>query len=119
MNIFRYDGTAWISMQTLTDPNYPSSDNTYFGYTVSISENYLMVSRPLSDVGSVLDQGTVMIYQRIGLAWQSLLNVIDPGGYSDNRFGFSAAVDATSKRFVIGVAHYGNNSGKVVFGKIN
>lgn len=101
----------------MTDPGGAASD--FFGYSVSISGNYAIVGAYGDDVGGNANQGSATIYQRVGLGWQKLQYVTDPGGNANDFFGGSTAIDGTSKRFLNGAYNYGGGSGKVVFGKIN
>jgi FG-GAP repeat len=55
----------------------------------------------------------------VGLGWQKLQYVTDPGGNQNDFFGYSTAIDGTTQRFLIGAVGYASHSGKVVFGKIN
>lgn len=114
---YRYDGSSWVLMQKLTDANGGPGDN--FGYSVSISGNYVIVGAYFDDVGSQLDQGSASIYLRMGLGWQKLQYVTDPGGNPNDYLGSAIAFDSITKQFLIGVYGYANNSGKVVFGKVN
>jgi hypothetical protein len=43
----------------------------------------------------------------------------DPGGNLNDGFGTSVSIDGASQRFLIGASGYVNNSGKIVFGKVN
>jgi FG-GAP repeat len=115
--IYQYTGSSWVSMQTLTDAA-GTADNL-FGYSVSISGNYAIVGATHADVGSNPNWGSAIIYQRVGLGWQKLQYVTDPGGQSGNSFGSSTAIDDTNQRFLIGASDYAGGSGKVVFGKVN
>ncbi len=67
----------------------------------------------------IVEKGAAIIYLRIGLGWQRVQYVADPGGKGNDRFGTVAAVDGTSHRFLIGAHGYAATTGKVVFGKVN
>ena len=116
-SIDQYNGSNWVLMNKITDATGAADD--YFGYSVSISGNYAIVGAYTDDIGANINQGSASIYQRLGLGWQKLQYVTDPGGNSGDLFGFSTAIDGTTKRFLNGVPFYAYRSGKVVFGKVN
>ena len=116
-SIYQYNGTNWVLMQKITDATGAAGDN--FGVSVSISGSYAIVGAYQDDVGANFRQGSSSIYQRLGLGWQKLQYLTDPGGNANDNFGVSAAIDGTSKRFLNGASRYAGSSGKVVFGKVN
>jgi hypothetical protein len=65
------------------------------------------------------NQGTVSIYQRVGLSWQKLQYLSDPAGNANDEFETSPAIDGASQRFLNSVPRYAGLSGKVVFEKVN
>jgi hypothetical protein len=109
---FRFNGSYWEVMQKLTNLNREAGDG--FGSSVSISRNYVIVGAYFTHLISpnVVEQGAASIYQRVGLGWQRLQYIIDPGGNKFDWFGISAAIDGTIKRFLIGASGYTNSSGK-------
>ena len=101
----------------LTDADGAASD--YFGSSVLISGNHAIVGAFADDVGANTDQGSAIIYQRIGLVWKKLQYVTDPSGDPNDIFGISAGIDGTNRRFIIGAPYVVGFNGNVVFGKIN
>jgi FG-GAP repeat len=116
-SFYQYNGTSWLLMQKVYDANGAASDQ--FGISVCISGNYAVVGAYSDDVGSNVNQGAASIYQRVGLGWQKLQYVVDPAGNADDVFGNSVYVDGLTKQFLAGSPFYINQSGKVIFGKIN
>jgi hypothetical protein len=116
-SIYQWNGTNWVLMQKITDATGAAND--FIGQSVSISGNYAIVGTSADDVGVNGDQGSASIYQRVGLGWQKLQYVTDPGGNPSDFFGYSTAIDGSTQRFLIGAVGYASLSGKVVFGKIN
>jgi hypothetical protein len=116
-SIYQLNGGIWVLMNKITDTNGAAGDN--FGTSVSIKGNYAIVGSSQDDVGANYDQGSAIIYQRVGLGWQKVQYVTDPGGNLHDRFGTAVDIDETNKRFIVGVDGYSGNSGKVIFGKIN
>jgi hypothetical protein len=116
-SIYQYNGSSWVLMQKITDASGAGGDS--FGYSVSISGNYAIVGANQDDVGANADQGSASIYVRVGLGWQRLQYVVDPGGNANDQFGYGTAIDGTNLRFLVGANGYANSSGKAVFGKVN
>ncbi len=116
-SIYRYNGSNWELLSKITDATGAASDS--FGWSVSISGSYAIVGAPYDNVGANSDQGSASIYQRVGLGWQKLQYVTDPGGNLSDYFGYSVSFEGSTQRFVIGSYTYANYSGKVVFGKVN
>jgi FG-GAP repeat len=116
-SIYRYDGTNWVLMKKITEDPFSATDDA-FGNSVSISGNYAIVGAPYDDAGDAVFRGAATIYQRVGMGWQKLQYVIDPGGTAPDYFGSSTAIDGTTKRFLIGASGY-IGGGKAVFGKVN
>jgi FG-GAP repeat len=116
-SIYQRIGSTWELMQKITDAANTAGD--LFGSSVSISGNYAIVGAKSDDVGSNTAQGSANIYQRVGMGWQKLQYITDPGGNDGDTMGESASIDGITKRFIIGVPGYGNTVGKVLFGKIN
>jgi FG-GAP repeat len=123
VSIYQLTGGSWVLMQKITDATGAASD--YFGVSVFISGNYVIVGASNDDVGANVTQGSATAYQRIGLGWQKVQYIIDPSGVGSvfgiggDRFGSKVSIDATSKRFLISAIGYASSSGKVVFGKLN
>jgi hypothetical protein len=115
--IYQWSGSNWVLMNKITDVAGATGDR--FGYSVSISGNYAIVGAYLDDDGGNFDQGSSSIYQRIGMGWQKLQYITDPGGNSIDLMGRSTAIDGITKRFLLGVPGYIVFSGKVLFGKVN
>ena len=115
-SVYYYNGSNWVFMQKLSDANGSASD--IFGASVSISGNYIIIGALQDDIGTNTNQGSSTIYVRVGNYWQKLQFFNDPAGAANDDFGRSVAIDATTKRFVVG-AYFALPGGKVVFGKLN
>jgi len=116
VHAFRFDGSSWIYMERLSDSN-PFS-NEQFGYHVSMSGKYALVGANRDNTVG-MNRGAATLYQRVGNGWQKILLITDPGTRLSDEFGISTAIDATTRRFLIGAHAYRNNSGKAIFGRIN
>ena len=113
---YQWNGSNWVLMQKITDPLGNNGDN--FGFSVSISDDHVIVGATYGNGINGL-QGTAYIYVRVGLGWQLLQKVTDPGSTGVENFGRSVAVEGNTKRFLCGARLYSSESGKVLFGKIN
>lgn len=116
-SIYHYINGSWIFMQTMSEANSIADD--YFGISVSLSGNFLIVGTYHDDIGSNTNQGSASIFMRVGNAWGKLQYVTDPMGNTDDGFGITTALDGSTRHFLIGANGYANSSGKIVFGKIN
>ena len=112
-SIYQFNGSNWVLMQKITEISGAASDN--FGISVAISDNYVIVGANQS----VTNRGSATIFLKVGNGWQKLQHITDPGGNSNDNFAFATAIDGITKQFFIGAYGYVNNTGKVVFGKIN
>lgn len=104
--------------QKVFDPAGSAGD--FFGSSVCITDQYAVAGALLDEPGTYfLNQGTATIYQKVGLGWQKLQFISDPGGLQSDNLGCSVSLDETSKRFVLGAYNYSFSSGKILFGKLN
>ena len=119
-SIYRYDGSSWQLMQKMFNIDGKPFDK--FGNSVALSGDYAMVGIYNHDAGTntaQADVGAAVIYRRMGVTWQRIQYLTDPGANTEDWFGFAVAIDGVTKRFASSAARYGNGSGKAVFGKIN
>lgn len=71
------------------------------------------------DIGSNANEGSATLFVKVGNSWQQLQFVTDPAGGANNEAGTSVAIDAITKRFIIGSPGAFGKKGKVMFGKVN
>ncbi|MBL7726771.1 MAG: hypothetical protein JNM68_03750 [Dinghuibacter sp.] len=114
---YQLSGLAWLQIQKITDVLGAVDDR--FGGSVSLSGNYAIVGAADDDIMPANNQGTATIYQRVGLGWQKLQFVSDPGFAPGDNLGTAVGVNGATKRFFCTVSPYALFSGKVLFGKIN
>lgn len=115
-SIYNFGGISWQLTQKITDPLGLSGDA--FGVSVFISGKYALIGAVFHDEGSNINQGTANVYTRIGNGWQKLQTITDPAGAANDNLGKGVAIDAASKRFLIG-AYIAFPGGKAIFGKLN
>lgn len=111
--IFHYNGATWVLTEQLFEQTPAAGEQ--FGNHVSISGNYAIVG----ESGDQMNRGSATIFQRVGLGWQKLQYVTDPAIRLNDAFGYSTAIEGSSRRFIIGAQGYRNSSGKAIFGRIN
>jgi hypothetical protein len=88
--IFQYNGTSWILTQKLTDPAGIAYD--FFGSSVSISGNYLIVGARAGAVGPNPDYGYASIYRYNGSSWIFQQKLTDIDGADGDGFGYSVSI---------------------------
>ncbi|HEV7783663.1 MAG TPA: hypothetical protein VGO58_20480 [Chitinophagaceae bacterium] len=117
--IYIYDGSDWSLLDNVSDSEGLTGD--YFGISVAISDDLAMAGSYWDDVGSNNNQGSAVLFRRIGNVWRRIIKISDPSGESSDTFGYSTAIDAGSKRFLVGAPQSSGNGqrGLVFFGKIN
>jgi hypothetical protein len=90
--VFFRAGPAWSFQQKLTasDPNQLN----YFGYSVAIDANTIIVGAYNSNPSSIPYAGSAYIFTRSGQLWsqQAVLRASDP--FEGDHFGYSVAIDA-------------------------
>jgi FG-GAP repeat len=89
-SIYQLTGGSWVWMNKITDPAGAVDDN--FGYSVSISGNYAIVSAPSYAVLSNMNQGSASIYQLLGASWVWINRINDGGGAAGDNFGTSVSI---------------------------
>lgn len=115
--IFERNGVNWSQQIKLTEPN--GAANHWFGHSVSISGNQLLIGTPLDDDNG-LRSGSAYIYENNGTSWVFQSKLLPSDGASEAVFGWS--VDLSGDKAIIGALsdENGQNSGSAyVFEKIN
>ena len=85
--IFERTGTVWNQQAYLETPS--GDIRTWFGYSVAIFEDTLVVGTPYEDSSS----GAVYIFTRSGNTWNQEAHLQLSIPYSSERFGFSVDID--------------------------
>jgi hypothetical protein len=89
--VFTRSGTTWSQQQELTASDGAASD--FFGGTVSISGDTVVVGAARHKVGANTSQGAAYVFTRSGTTWSQQQELTaDDGGQGDN-FGVGVAVD--------------------------
>lgn len=100
VQVFKFNGTAWVFHQQLTHPT-PASDDL-FGSVVSISENFIAITVDNDTEGNP-NNGSVQVFKLMGSTW-TFDQGIGVATYinSDN---FGDALDVSGNTLVIGASN--------------
>ncbi|MCP4614576.1 MAG: hypothetical protein GY845_38335 [Planctomycetes bacterium] len=85
--IFKRDGSTWTQQAKLNAGDRAASD--YFGYSVSISGEYVLIGAYRDGYGS----GSAYIFKRNGATWTEQAKLTGGDAAYDARFGISVAMD--------------------------
>ncbi len=102
-SIYQFNGTTWVLMQKITDAAGAAVDR--FGYSVSISGNYVIIGAPSCDNPNYVDIGAALIFKYNGSSWV-LMQKIFSSGNSGDWLGVSVSIDGNYA--IIGVYQAGN-----------
>jgi hypothetical protein len=114
VSIYQYNGTNWMLMQKIQDATGAAND--FFGYSVSISDNYVIVGAAYDDGVAGSDQGSVSIYQYNGTNWVLMQKIQDATGAADDNFGCSVFI---SGNYAIVGAYHANGAAGPFQGSAN
>jgi hypothetical protein len=88
--IYIRNGASWTLQQKLTANDGAAGD--FFGYSVGISGNTLVIGAFLDVIGTNVAQGSAYIFIRNGVTWTQQAKLIANDGAGGNRFGNSVAI---------------------------
>ena len=109
---------VWEYQIKLTNPAAESDD--YFGNSVSISGDYVIVGAYSDDEGSGLtNNGSTIIFKRYGEVWLDIQKFTRAKPKSYEYFGTSVSIDGNTKRFLVGAFGLQSYKGLAFFGKVN
>jgi len=96
--VFHRINGSWVQEAQLIAADGAAND--LFGYSVSISGNYIVVGAPEDQVGSNIEQGSVYVFVRNGTNWSQQHKFVAPDGAAEDHFGFSVSMSAN--QFIVG-----------------
>lgn len=118
-SIYQYNSTSWVLVQKITDA--AGAANDYFGVSVSISGNNIIVGSSGDDIGSSIDQGSALFYKYNGTSWVLVQKVYEAVGLTSDFFGHS--VSLSGNYAIVGAFYYdvgaNSNQGAVTIYKYN
>jgi hypothetical protein len=88
--VFFRNGSTWIQQAKLVASDGDVSD--FFGSSVAISGDYIIVGAPRDNNLLVVDQGSAYIFVRNGASWSQQDHVFASGGAASDLFGSSVAI---------------------------
>jgi hypothetical protein len=107
--IYVRSGTAWHHSATLNDPRGASGDE--FGWSVAVSSTLAGTFVVIGGSDTNGKPDIVYVYKHSGRAWRLQSKIPDPGSSSQDMFGDSVAISATT--LVIAASCLSNFSGEV------
>jgi hypothetical protein len=99
--IFVRNGTTWTEQAHLTAPY--GSANDWFGWSVAISGETVVIGAPFDDVSSKPNRGSAHIFVRSGAAWTQQQILFAPDGEVGDAFGYSVALSGETA--LVGAFH--------------
>ena len=98
--IFHRSGTSWTQQIKLTAPDAAAGD--WFGYSVSISEDYAVIGAHWDDDNGA-NSGSAYIFLRSGTTWTQQAKLTASDGAAEDEFGRSVSIDGDY--VVVGACH--------------
>ncbi|MEQ1552859.1 MAG: FG-GAP repeat protein [Ferruginibacter sp.] len=108
VSIFKLEGADWVFMQKIVDASGSAGDG--FGWSVSISNNKIIVGSPYDDVGTNINQGSASIYNLIGSTWVLMQKLTQSSGVQNDQFGYSVSISGNSAMVGIPFKDVGTNT---------
>lgn len=93
--VYLRTGSAWTLMQILTANDGSQAD--YFGTSVAINQNFLVVGAYKKDAGSNgVDMGAAYVFTRSGSFWYQTQKLVPSDGLAGFMFGASVAINSNT-----------------------
>ncbi len=92
---------GFLKAQDLDELNRSSSNShEHFGWTMAITEEWLVIGSPHSETSAGLDAGKIVVYRKDGASWNEFQVIENQNGDTFQNFGF--AIDMSTSVMVIG-----------------
>jgi hypothetical protein len=88
--VFVRSGTTWVQQAHLTASDGAGDD--WFGFTVAISGDTIVVGAPADDVGTDAQQGSAYVFVRSGTTWAQQAKLTASDGAAGDTLGSSVAI---------------------------
>ena len=98
-HVFRWGGSAWMHEASLVAQDAGSND--YFGRSISLQGDTLIVGAPGDTIGGSSAQGSAYIFKRTGVEWQQQAKLLASDGVEGDNFGGVVAISGESA--IVGV----------------
>jgi len=89
--IFTRSGTTWTQQAKLVASDAQASD--YFGHSVAIDGDTVVVGARLEDPGAISDAGSAYIFTRSGTTWTQQAKIQASDAQASDQFGWDVAID--------------------------
>ena len=89
--VFAYDGNMWVEETILTSGDF-SSPHDFFGNSVAIRGDVIVVGAPQGDQAITGGTGTAHLFQRVGSEWRALGKLSRADSAAADFFGDSIAI---------------------------
>jgi hypothetical protein len=94
VDVFVRNGSVWTFQQELTASDGAAFD--FFGDSVAISGNTIIVGARGDDIGANNQQGSAYVFIRSGTIWTLQQKLLDPDGAAGDFFGASVAISGNT-----------------------
>lgn len=101
--IFKLTNNVWVEQQKLIASDGMAND--FFGTSVSLSGNWIVIGAPKADINGMVDKGAAYLYYFDGVSWIEHAKFIDPNGNTNDQYAYD--VDIYQEQLAISVI--GNN----------
>jgi hypothetical protein len=88
--VFMRSGTTWAQQAKLIASDGAAGD--YFGSSVSISGDYVVIGARGDDIGANYDQGSAYVFVRSGTTWTQQAKLTTSDGAAGDQFGNSVSI---------------------------
>lgn len=79
----------------------------YFGYSVAVSGQTVVVGAPIDEIGGKLNQGSAYVFVRSGTSWKQQQKLIASDGAFADLFGFSVAISGDTISYTLSYSNVG------------
>lgn len=108
--IFVRNGTTWAQQAKLTANDGATDD--YFGNSVAISSNTVIIGSAGDDIGANTNQGSAYVFNRSGTTWTQQTKLTANDGTEDDYFGVSVDITNTISGTIAVVGAWRNDIGQ-------
>ncbi len=106
--VFQRSGTTWDLQQKLIDPA-ETQDFDWFGISVAIEGDTILVGEWYDDIGGNSGQGSVHVFTRSGETWSPQTKFSSLDGVAGDRFGYKVALSGDTALVSVPYSAIGEN----------
>ena len=107
--VYNLSGGSWVQSQILTAPGAPRDG--FFGVSLALKGDYLVVGNPTATVNGNFAQGAVFVFARSHGVWTFQQELTDSQGTVGSRFGGTVAISSEGMVFAQSEASVNGLSG--------